>query len=152
MDLYKILTVSSAGMHAQRDRMSVVSGNLVNSETTRTPEGGPYRRRDVIFQAVPAEDENSSTLMTVGFPQQRPSGIFTVEVAGVRESAKAPRRVYDPQHPDADKEGYVSYPDINVMEEMADLMSAVRSYEANLAVFNATKGLVRRLLDIGRQP
>ena len=152
MDLYKILTVSSAGMHAQRDRMSVVSGNLVNSETTRTPEGGPYRRRDVIFQAVPAEDENSSTLMTVGFPQQRPSGIFTVEVAGVRESAKAPRRVYDPQHPDADKEGYVAYPDINVMEEMADLMSAVRSYEANLAVFNATKGLVRRLLDIGRQP
>ena len=152
MDLYKILTVSSAGMHAQRDRMSVVSGNLVNSETTRTPEGGPYRRRDVIFQAVPAEDENSSTLMTVGFPEQRPSGIFTVEVAGVRESAKAPRRVYDPQHPDADKEGYVAYPDINVMEEMADLMSAVRSYEANLAVFNATKGLVRRLLDIGRQP
>jgi flagellar basal-body rod protein FlgC len=152
MDLYKILTVSSAGMHAQRERMSVVSGNLVNSETTRTPEGGPYRRRDVIFQAAPAEEENVSGLMTVGFPEQRPSGIFTVEVAGVRESAKAPRRVYDPQHPDADKEGYVAYPDINVMEEMADLMSAVRSYEANLAVFNATKGLVRRLLDIGRQP
>jgi flagellar basal-body rod protein FlgC len=152
MDLYRILTVSSAGMHAQRDRMSVVSGNLVNSETTRTPEGGPYRRRDVIFQAAPAEEENFSSLMTVGFPEQRPSGIFTVEVAGVRESAKAPRRVYDPQHPDADKEGYVAYPDINVMEEMADLMSAVRSYEANLAVFNATKGLVRRLLDIGRQP
>ena len=152
MDLYKILTVSSAGMHAQRDRMSVVSGNLVNSETTRTPEGGPYRRRDVIFQAAPVEEENFSTLMTVGFPAQRPSGIFTVEVASVRESAKAPRRVYDPQHPDADKEGYVAYPDINVMEEMADLMSAVRSYEANLAVFNATKGLVRRLLDIGRQP
>jgi flagellar basal-body rod protein FlgC len=152
MDLYRILTVSSAGMHAQRDRMSVVSGNLANSETTRTPEGGPYRRRDVIFQAAPVEEKNFSPLLTVGFPQQRPSGILTVEVAGVRESAKAPRRVYDPEHPDADTQGYVSYPDINVMEEMADLMSAVRSYEANLAVFNATKGLVRRLLDLGRQP
>lgn len=151
MDLYKILTVSSAGMNAQRDRMSVVSGNLVNSETTRTPEGGPYRRRDIIFQAAPVEEENFASLLTVGFPQQRPSGILTVEVAGVRESAKAPRRVYDPEHPDADSQGYVSYPDINVMEEMADLMSAVRSYEANLAVFNATKGLVRRLLDFGRQ-
>ncbi|MGH7769320.1 MAG: flagellar basal body rod protein FlgC [Candidatus Binatia bacterium] len=152
MDLYRILTVSGAGMNAQRDRMSVVSGNLVNSETTRTPEGGPYRRRDVIFQAAPVEEENFSTLMTVGFPQQLPSGILTVEVAGVRESGKAPRRVYDPEHPDADTQGYVFYPDINVMEEMADLMSAVRSYEANLAVFNATKGLVRRLLDFGRQP
>jgi len=123
----------------------------VNSETTRTPEGGPYRRRDIIFQAAPVEEENFASLLTVGFPQQRPSGILTVEVAGVRESAKAPRRVYDPEHPDADSQGYVSYPDINVMEEMADLMSAVRSYEANLAVFNATKGLVRRLLDFGRQ-
>jgi flagellar basal-body rod protein FlgC len=152
MDLYRILTVSSAGMNAQRDRMSVVSGNLVNSETTRTPEGGPYRRRDIIFQAAPVEEENFSSLMTVGVSQQWPSGILTVEVAGVRESSKAPRRVYDPEHPDADAQGYVFYPDINVMEEMADLMSAVRSYEANLAVFNATKGLVRRLLDFGRQP
>ncbi len=150
MDLYKLLTVSSAGMQAQRSRMTVVTSNLVNSETTRTPEGGPYKRRDVIFQAVPVE-EDFSTLMTVGF-SERPSGIVAVEVAGVRESAKAPKKVYDPQHPDADGEGYVAFPDINVMEEMTDLMSAVRSYEANLAVFNATKGLVRRLLDIGRQP
>jgi flagellar basal-body rod protein FlgC len=152
MDLYRILTVSSSGMNAQRDRMSVVSGNLANSETTRTPEGGPYRRRDVIFQAAPVEEENFSTLMTVGFPERRSTGILTVEVAGVRESSKSPKRVYDPEHPDADAQGYVAYPDINVMEEMADLMSAVRSYEANLAVFNATKGLVRRLLELGRQP
>jgi flagellar basal-body rod protein FlgC len=137
-------------MQAQRSRMTVVTSNLVNSETTRTPEGGPYKRRDVIFQTVPVE-EDFSTLMTVGF-SERPSGIVAVEVAGVHESTKAPKKVYDPQHPDADGEGYVAFPDINVMEEMTDLMSAVRSYEANLAVFNATKGLVRRLLDIGRQP
>ena len=150
MDLYKIFSVSSAGMQAQRSRMTVVTGNLVNSETTRTPEGGPYKRRDVIFQSVPVEEDFAS-LLTVGF-SERPSGVVAVEVAGVHESAKAPKKVYDPGHPDADGEGYVAFPDINVMEEMADLMSAVRSYEANLAVFNATKGLVRRLLEIGRQP
>ncbi len=150
MDLFKILGVSSTGMQAQRSRMTVVTGNMVNSETTRTPEGGPYKRRDVVFQAVPLEDE-SSTLTTIGLPQRPSSGIVGVEVAGVRESAKTPKRIYDPHHPDADAEGYVAYPDINVMEEMADLMSAVRSYEANLAVFNATKGLLRRLLEFGRQ-
>lgn len=149
MDLYKLFSVSSAGMQAQRSRMTVVTGNLVNSETTRTPEGGPYKRRDVIFQTVPLE-EDFATLLRAGF-SERSSGLVGVEVAGVRESAKAPKKIYDPQHPDADGEGYVAYPDINVMEEMTDLMSAVRSYEANLAVFNATKGLVRRLLEIGRQ-
>jgi flagellar basal-body rod protein FlgC len=151
MDLYRILAASSLGMQAQRSRMTAVTSNLVNAETTRTPEGGPYKRRDVIFQTVPLDDdEGSSRVMTVGFTE-RPSGLVAVEVAGVRESAKAPKKIYDPAHPDADAEGYVAYPDINVMEEMADLMSAVRSYEANLAVFNATKGLVRKLLDIGRQ-
>jgi flagellar basal-body rod protein FlgC len=150
MDLYRILAASSLGMQAQRSRMTVVTSNLVNAETTRTPEGGPYKRRDVIFQTMPLEDPAGFTSMTVGFTE-RPSGLVAVEVAGVRESAKAPKKIYDPSHPDADAEGYVAYPDINVMEEMADLMSAVRSYEANLAVFNATKGLVRKLLDIGRQ-
>ncbi|HEX9442705.1 MAG TPA: flagellar basal body rod protein FlgC [Candidatus Binatia bacterium] len=149
MDLYKLLNVSGLGMQAQRSRMNVVTSNLVNAETTRTPEGGPYKRRDVVFQTLPMDGE-APGLMTVGF-SGRPSGLVAVEVAGVRESAKAPRKVYDPEHPDADGEGYVSFPDINVMEEMTDLMSAVRSYEANLAVFNATKGLVRKLLDLGRQ-
>lgn len=150
MDLYKLLNVSGLGMQAQRSRMNVVTSNLVNAETTRTPEGGPYKRRDVVFQTLPMDGEEAPGLMTVGF-SGRPSGLVAVEVAGVRESAKAPRKVYDPEHPDADGEGYVSFPDINVMEEMTDLMSAVRSYEANLAVFNATKGLVRKLLDLGRQ-
>jgi flagellar basal-body rod protein FlgC len=151
MDLYKILTASSLGMQAQRGRMTVVTSNLVNAETTRTPEGGPYKRRDVVFQTLPLDEPDGFPMrMTVGFTE-RPSGLVAVEVAGVRESAKAPKKIYDPSHPDADAEGYVTYPDINVMEEMADLMSAVRSYEANLAVFNATKGLVRKLLDIGRQ-
>ena len=97
----------------------------------------------MLFRSLPP-------LMRIGFTE-RPSGLVAVEVAGVSECERPPKKIYDPGHPDADAEGYVSYPDINVMEEMADLMSAVRSYEANLAVFNATKGLVRKLLDIGRQ-
>lgn len=150
MDLFKIFTLSGAGMNAQKSRMNVVAGNMANAETTRTPEGGPYRRRNVIFQAVPPGGEFSS-LMRVSLTG-RPEEVLAVEVAGVKESQRAPKKIYDPQHPDADPEGYVSYPDINIMEELVDLLSAVRSYEANLAAYNATKSLVRRLLEIGRQP
>ncbi len=128
--------------------MSVLAGNLANAETTRSPEGGPYRRRDVIFEAVPFQ-ETASGLVPIGVqdPLQR---IFSVRVSGVRESTQPPRRVYNPHHPDADANGYVSYPDINSLEEMVDLMSAVRSYEANLAAFNATRSMIRRLLDVAR--
>jgi flagellar basal-body rod protein FlgC len=145
-----MFAVSGAGMAAQRDRMSVITGNLANTETTRTPEGGPYRRRDIIFQAVPANGEFADLLAENFF--DNPEGLLSVEVAGIRQSSRAPRQIFDPKHPDANTDGYVSLPDINVIEEMVDLMSAVRSYEANLTAYNTTKGLVRRLLEIGRNP
>lgn len=164
MDLFDIFRVSGAGMRAQRSRMSVVAGNLANAETTRTPEGGPYRRRNVIFRAAPARGKFAAVLAT---PAVRTSvaarqpwieiGIgrvlrepLTVQVAGVRTSAREPKKIYDPHHPDADAAGYVAYPDINTLEEMVDLLSAVRSYEANLAALNATKTMIRRLLEVGR--
>lgn len=150
MNLFKMFAISGAGMAAQRDRMSVITGNLANTETTRTPEGGPYRRRDIIFQAVPANGEFADLLSENFF--DHPEGLLSVEVAGIRQSSRAPRQIFDPKHPDANTEGYVSLPDINVIEEMVDLMSAVRSYEANLTAYNTTKGLVRRLLEIGRNP
>jgi flagellar basal-body rod protein FlgC len=143
-----MFAISGAGMAAQRDRMSVITGNLANSETTRTPEGGPYRRRDIIFQAVPANGEFADLLAENFF--DHPQGLLSVEVAGIRQSGRPPRQIFDPKHPDANVEGYVSLPDINVIEEMVDLMSAVRSYEANLTAYSTTKGLVRRLLEIGR--
>ena len=150
MNLFKMFAISGAGMAAQRERMSVITGNLANSETTRTPEGGPYRRRDIVFQAVPANGEFAELLSENLF---EPAGeLSSVEVAGIRQSSRAPRQIFDPKHPDANAEGYVSLPDINVMEEMTDLMSAVRSYEANLTAYTTTKGLVRRLLEIGRNP
>jgi flagellar basal-body rod protein FlgC len=150
MDLFKMFSISGAGMAAQRSRMSAVAGNLANTETTRTPEGGPYRRRDVIFKAVPV-GEDFSELMSAS-TEETPESLLTVEVAGIKQSNRAPRKVFDPHHPDANADGYVSLPDINVMEEMVDMLSAVRSYEANLTVYNTTKSLIRRLLEIGRTP
>ena len=148
MDLFKIFSISGAGMSVQRSRMTVVAGNLANTETTRTPEGGPYKRRDVIFQAVPVGEEFSDDF-SLGEPEPA-DGLRTVKVTGIEASRRPPRKVFDPSHPDATPDGYVSLPDINVMEEMVDMMSAVRSYEANLSTFNTTKSLIRRLLDIGR--
>ncbi len=148
MDLFRIFGLSAGGMGAQRVRLSVIAGNLANAETTRSPEGGPYRRRDVTFEVVPFQEAGSG-LVPIGLPASS-HGILSVQVSGVRESTQPPRKVYDPRHPDADAAGYVLYPDINSLEEMVDLMSAVRSYEANLAAFNATRSMIRRLLDMAR--
>lgn len=148
MDLFRIFSISGAGMSAQRSRMTVVAGNLANTETTRTPEGVPYKRRDVIFQAVPVRDEFSDDWNASD--SEPAEGLLTVKVTGIEPSRRPARKVFDPNHPDANPDGYVSLPDINVMEEMVDLMSAVRSYEANLSAFNTTKSLIRRLLDLAR--
>jgi flagellar basal-body rod protein FlgC len=164
MDFFSIFDVTGGGLAAQRSRINVVAGNLANAETTRTQEGGPYRRRNVIFRAQSPAPEFSA-LLTAG-PQpvrvdpqsghipfsssEEQEQVLSVHVDAIQESDREPKKIYDPQHPDADAGGYVSYPDINPMEEMTDLLSAVRSYEANLTTFNATKNLVHRLLDIGR--
>ena len=147
MDLFKIFSISGSGMAAQKSRMSVVAGNLANSESTRTVDGGPYRRRDVIFQAAPPPGEFADELNDIAADQERAQG---VEVVGVKQSNRPPRRIFDPSHPDANGEGYVAMPDINPIEEMVDMLSAVRSYEANLSAFNSTKALIRKILDIGR--
>jgi len=150
MDLFKIFSISGSGMAAQRSRMSVVAGNLANTETTRTAEGGPYKRRDVIFQAVPLDHEFAAELADAA--ERGKEAAQGVEVVGIRQSHRPPRRIFDPNHPDANAEGYVALPDINPIEEMVDLLSAVRSYEANLAAYNMTKSLIRRILDLGRTP
>ena len=151
MDLFKIFSVSGSGMAAQRSRMTVVAGNLANSETTRTPDGGPYRRRDTIFKAAPAQGEfNAEFAARFADLSDGANEAQGVEVVGVKQSSRPPRKIFDPQHPDADGEGYVALPNINAMEEMVDMLSAVRSYEANLATYNTTKSLIRKILDIGR--
>ena len=144
MSLFSLLSVSASGMSAQRTRAELLVENLANSETTRTPEGGPYRRKDAVF----ATDSPESPFSSV-FEEQlgRPDG---VRVAEVVVDDRDPERRYLPGHPDADKDGYVSFPRINPAEDMVDLMGTTRSYQANVAAISAVKDMIQRSIDLLR--
>ena len=144
MSLFSLLSVSASGMSAQRARAELLVENLANSETTRTPEGGPYRRKDAVFASEPADSPFSSI-----FESQlgRPDG---VKVSEIVVDDREPDRRYLPGHPDADKEGYVAFPRINPAEDMVDLMSATRSYQANVAAISAVKDMIQRSIDLLR--
>ncbi|MGA2211648.1 MAG: flagellar basal body rod protein FlgC [Bryobacteraceae bacterium] len=141
MSLFGSLSVSASGMEAQRARAEVLAENLANSETTRTPGGGPYRRKDVLFESStvdsPFAGEFQSALEGQG-----------VRVAGVLVDQRAPEKRYLPGHPDADADGYVAFPRINPAEDMVDLMNASRGYQANVAAISAVKDMIQRSLDI----
>jgi flagellar basal-body rod protein FlgC len=146
MDFLTAMAASSSGMSAQRFRMNIISANIANAETTRTPEGGPYRRRDVIFGALPAQRSFEEELRA----RVSPDAPLHVKVLGVSVDKRAPILKFDPSHPDANDQGYVAMPNINPMEEMVNLMLATRSYEANVAAFNATKSMAIKALEIGK--
>jgi flagellar basal-body rod protein FlgC len=141
MNLITALDVNATGLTAQRARVEVSSSNLANSQTTRTDDGGPYRRKDVVF-------ETSSFKDTLG--RVMDNDIEGVEVSQIVQDPRPFERRYAPGHPDADAEGYVLYPNVNALEEMANLMEASRSYEANLAAINIVKAMINRTLEIGR--
>jgi len=145
MDFLTALKISSSALSAQRLRMDVISSNLANISTTRSPEGGPYRRKDVVFSSQPV----ASSFEEV-FSSEVDKRLQKVEVVDISVDQGPPKMVYDPRHPDANALGYVGMPDINVMEEMVNILSATRSYEANVAVVNATKSMAMKALDIGR--
>jgi flagellar basal-body rod protein FlgC len=133
---FDVLKISGSALEAQRRRMNVIASNLANANSTRTEEGGPYKRQDVVF-----------TSTTVG---SNPGELKGVKVADVVPDGKPPRRVYDPGHPDADKEGFVGMPNINTMEEMVNMMMAFRAYEASVATFNTAKTMMLKTLELGR--
>ncbi len=141
MSLITALDVNASGLAAQRKRVEVSSSNLANSQTTRTEAGGPYRRKDVVFQTESFQNSLGTAMGT------SPEG---VEVSDVVEDPSPFDRRYEPGHPDADGEGYVSYPNVNALAEMANLVSASRSYEANIAAINIVKTMINRTLEIGR--
>ena len=141
MNLLTALDVNASGLAAQRKRVEVSSSNLANSQTTRTEEGGPYRRKDVVFQT-------SSFQESLGAAMGK--GVEGVEVSDIVNDPRPFDRRYEPGHPDADKDGYVSYPNVNVMEELANLVEASRSYEANIAAIGIVKTMINRTLDLGR--
>jgi flagellar basal-body rod protein FlgC len=145
MSLFSALSVSASGMAAQRTRAELLVENLANAETTRTPGGGPYRRKDVVFSST----TTPSTFASV-FRSRVDPAAEGVEVAGVIEDSSAPDRRYVPGHPDADADGYVAFPHINPAEDMVDLMGASRGYEANVAAISAVKDMIQRSIDIFR--
>ena len=146
MNFLGAMETSSSGMAAQSFLMNIISSNIAKSQTTRTPEGGPYRRREVIFGALPPPRTFEEVLRS----QVKPDEPLHAKVLGVAVDERPPILKYDPFHPDANEEGYVAMPNIDPMEEMVNLMLATRSYQANVAAFNATKSMALRALEIGR--
>ena len=142
MSLFSSLQVSASGMAAQRTRAELLVENMANAETTRTPEGGPYRRKDVVFSS----DLQASPFSAI-FQNQLAEG---VRVAAVTQDDRAPELRYLPGHPDADANGYVAFPRMNPAEEMVDLMNASRSYQGNVAAMTAVKDMINHSLDILR--
>ncbi|HHO75133.1 MAG TPA: flagellar basal body rod protein FlgC [Deltaproteobacteria bacterium] len=133
MDLFTAMDISASGMRAQRTRMNIISSNIANANTTRTEEGGPYKRRDVIFR------ENS-------FEKQ----LSSVEVEAIVEDPTQGNSIFNPGNPDADEDGYVTMPNVNIMEEMVNMVGATRAFEANTTAIKAQKDMALRALSIGR--
>lgn len=134
MDIFK---VSASALDAQRIRMNTIASNMANAQTTRTDAGGPYVKKDVVFQTLRIKARNAE-------------GLEGVQVSNIVEDSKPPITVYDPGHPDADEKGFVSMPNINVIDEMVNMMMALRAYEANVKAFNVSKGMYQKTLEIGR--
>ncbi len=145
MDFFSSMNVSSSALSAERTRMNLISSNLANANTTRTPEGGPYKRKDAVFSATPLESSFNRVLDGATAQQVR-----KVEVSQIVEDQNPPRLQYDPSHPDANQQGYVAMPNVNVVEEMADMISATRSYEANVTAVQAAKSMAMKTLEIGK--
>ncbi|MGE4559986.1 MAG: flagellar basal body rod protein FlgC [Desulfobulbus sp.] len=145
MDLFTTFDIAASGLKAQTTRLNTISSNLANAETTSTPEGGPYKKKSVVFQTenMPFNQHLRASLSQQGQPQG-------VKVASIIEDTSAPQRVYDPTHPDAKEDGYVEMPNVSVMKEMVDMMSATRSYEANTTTIKSAKRMIMKALDIGR--
>jgi len=140
MNLLDTLQVTASGLTAQRLRLQTIASNMANARTTRTEEGGPYRKQMPLFEAV-RDDPFGSDL---------DRAMARVEVIGVIESNDPPVMVHDPGHPDADADGYVAYPNVNVLEEMVDMMTTARTYEANANVLDVTDSMANTALEIGR--
>ena len=145
MSLFNSLSVSASGMTAQRQRAEVLVENIANADTTRTANGGPYQRQDVVFEAQPVGQPFSSVFQAQ--LDNQPQG---VAISQMVVDQSEPDRRYLPGHPDADKDGYVAFPKMNPAEDMVDLTSANRSYQANVAAISAVKDMIQKSIDLLR--
>ena len=161
MDLLSSLRISSSGLAAQRKRMEAHSSNIANAQTTRTAEGGPYRRKEVVFKAIDFNQEFNKALENISqsakyedplnegdFGKKVNPAIMSVVVDKISRDDREPNMKYDPAHPDADANGYVAYPNVNPVIEMADLVEATRSYQANVAAFESSKNIANSAISL----
>ena len=148
MSFWQALRIGTSGLTAQRLRLDLISNNIANAQTTHTEKGGPYQRQDVIFMP---DEGNSSVPAAVAARRGDLSSLQGgVRVAQITTDTEAGPRVYDPTHPDADADGYVNYPNVDIVVEMTNMLSATRSYEANLASIEAVKRMALKALEIGK--
>lgn len=138
MKVFSAMAISGSALTAEKLRIDVIAGNIANQNTTRSPEGGPYKPRQVVFRELLGEQKAGQK-----------SGLG-VRVDRIQTVDREPKLVFQPDHPDADQQGYVAMPDVDVVAEMVDLISATRAYEANVTVLNASKSMALRALEIGR--
>lgn len=143
MDILNTFKVGSSALKAQSMRLNTISSNLANVETTSTPEGGPYRKKSVHFQSAPLSFQQQLEARTK-------NGVQGVKVLKIVEDKTPPKKVYNPSHPDANEDGYVEMPNVSVLEEMVDMMSATRSYQANVTSIKMAKRMAMKALEIGR--
>lgn len=148
MSFFNSLDISASGLTAQRLRMDLISQNIANANTTRTENGTPYRRKVLVFQQRDSGKPFSAYLNSAGKSKLNAGG--GVRATQVVEDPSPLKRVYDPGNPDADKDGYVMMPNVDITTEMVNMISASRSYEANVTAMNATKNMALKALDIGR--
>ena len=145
MDFMTAMDISASGLKAQRAQLNVISMNMANIRTTKTTDGGPYQRKSVSFEATPVYSPFDAAMQ-----DQLNRDLQGVKVLGVTADKRPFQQVYDPSHPDANAQGYVTYPDINVVEEMANMMQAMRGYEANVQSIEAAKRMFQRAIQIGQ--
>jgi len=147
MDFFSSMRVSASGLDAQTKRMNTISSNIAHAETTRTdgPNSGPYRKKDPLLAATTDRESFGEILAN-----QLDESVQGVQVQDIIEDQRPPRMVYNPSHPDANPDGYVAMPNVNTVEEMANMISAQRSYEANVTAMNAAKAMANKALEIGR--
>lgn len=151
MGLFDGYDVASSGMNAQRTRINVVSANIANAETTHTTEGGPYKKQNVVFEEILLNEQQKAKTDETNQQQQNYTSNRPLSGVGIKQIVEAkdqPVMKYEPEHPDANADGYVAYPNINPVVEMVDLIEAMRSYEANVSAFTTQKTMDTKTLDI----
>jgi flagellar basal-body rod protein FlgC len=141
LGVFSAMEIAASGLTAERTRMNTIASNLANARTTRTEEGGPYRRLDPVFEAQPL-DRNG----TIGAT----NGVSLAKVARIEQDQRPGMMVYEPGHPDADAQGYVQYPNVNAVEEMVNMITASRAYEAGITSLDTVKRMARSSIDLGR--